>query len=94
MFLHNLLVLFSSIPHREYDNLAYVATDRFYGLRVDGLGEHAAVLRDVLDHLIEGGSLHLLPLEVTERVNDKVEEHHALAQLLNEQLLPLGRSRI
>jgi hypothetical protein len=61
---------------------------------VDSISDDAAVLRDVLDHLIESGALHLLPLEVAERVLHEVEEHHALAQLLDEQVLAFCWRRI
>ena len=44
-------------------------------LGVDGLGEHVPVRRDVLDHLVQGGALHLFPLEVGQRIGYEIEEN-------------------
>lgn len=60
------------------------------GLGVDGLGHHFAVVSDVLHHLVKSCPLHLLVLEVAERVADEVEQHAALTQLLHEQFLPIN----
>lgn len=64
------------------------------GLGVDGLRDHVAVVSDVLHHFVEAGPLHLLVLEVAERVANEVEEDAALAQLLDEQVLALHEGRI
>lgn len=64
------------------------------GLGVDGLGHHLTVVRDVLHHLVESGSLHLFVLEVAERIADEVEQDAALTQLLNKQLLTLHQGGV
>ena len=64
------------------------------GLRVDGLCHHVTVVRDVLHHLVESGSLHLFVLEVAKRVADKVEKDAALTQLLDKQLLALHQGGV
>lgn len=64
------------------------------GLGVDGLGHHVTVVCDVLDHLIESGSLHLFVLQVAEWIADKVKQHAALTELLDKQLLTLHEGGI
>ena len=64
------------------------------GLRVDAIGHHVTVVCDILDHLVEPRPLHLFVFEVTEWVDDKIEQDAALTQLLHEQLLTLHRGRI
>lgn len=63
------------------------------GLRVDGLGDDAVLVAQVLDQLVQSCPLHLLPLEVAQWLRE-VEQHAALAQFLDEQLLTLGGSCI
>lgn len=65
-------------------------------LRIDGLGDDAlvVVLGYELEHLVEGAALHLLPFEVGERVDDEVEQDAALAQLLDEEVLAVGRGGV
>lgn len=55
------------------------ATHHVHGLGVDGLGDHVAVVGDILHHLAQRGSLDFLPLQVTQRVGDKVKEDTTLA---------------
>lgn len=54
-----------------------------------GLCDDPPLREDVVQHLIEGGPLHLLVLQVTEGIRRKVKKHTALLQLLDEQVLPL-----
>lgn len=54
--------------------------------RIDGLSDNISVVCDVFHHLVETCSLHLLELQVTERVRDEVKKHAALPQLLDEKL--------
>jgi hypothetical protein len=54
--------------------------------RVDGLRQHTPARRDVVDDLVERGSLNLLSLEVGHGVHE-VEADAALAQLADEQVL-------
>lgn len=68
-------------------------TDHADDLEVDGLGEDAAAGRDVVDELGERGALHLLALEVGQRV-EEVEAEAALAQLAQEQLLLLAHRHV
>ena len=64
-------------------------THHVYRLWIYCICDDTSVLRDKLDHLVEGGPLDFLPFEVAERVLHKVEQHAALSQLLSEQLFPL-----
>ena len=48
-------------------------------LRIDRFGEHPPVLGDILHHLLQRRTLHLLPLEVGEGVRDEVEENATLS---------------
>lgn len=59
------------------------------GLRVNGLCHHVAVMCDVLHHLIKPRPLHLLELEVTQWVADKIKQDTALTQLLDKQLFTI-----
>ena len=59
-------------------------------LRIDRLGEHPSVLGDILHHLLQRSSLHLLPLQVGEGVRHEVEEDAALTDLLDQQLLTIS----
>lgn len=63
-------------------------------LRVDGLGDDVTFIGDVLHHLAQRRPLDLLPFQVTQRVGGKIEQHAALSQLLDEQLLLFGRGHI
>ena len=63
-------------------------------LRIDRLSEHPSVLGDILHHLLQGGALHLLPLQVGEGVGDEVEEDAALSDLLDQKLLALTLTRL
>ena len=59
-------------------------------LRIDWFGEHSPVLGDILYHLLQRCTLHLLPLEVGEGVRDEVEENAALSDLLDQKLLAVA----
>ena len=59
-------------------------------LRIDWFGEHSPVLGDILHHLLQRRTLHLLPLEVGEGVGDEVEENAALSDLLDQKLLAVA----
>ena len=63
-------------------------------LRVDGLRDDVPVVCDELHHLAERRALHFLPFQVAQRVGQEVEEDAALPQLLEEELLLLGRGNI
>ena len=67
----------------------HVNGEHFNDLVVDGLGDHAPICRYVLDHLVQRLPLHLLELEVAERIGGEVEYRAALLYLLDEQLLPV-----
>lgn len=62
-------------------------------LRVDGLGDDAVLVAQILDQLVQGGPLDLLPLQVAERFRE-VKQHAALTQFVDEQILALGSRRI
>ena len=59
-------------------------------LGIDRLGKHPPVLGDVLHHLLQRGSLHLLPFQVGDGGRNKVEEDAALSDLLDQKLLALA----
>nr|CAD7442773.1 unnamed protein product [Timema bartmani] len=58
-------------------------------LRVDSIADDATLRRHKLHHLVQCSPLHLLPLEVGQRVRDKVEQHAALSDLLDKQFFTL-----
>lgn len=66
-------------------------TYHFDGFRVDVFRDDTILRDNVLDHLVQGLSLNVLPLHVRERVLWKVKEDTALLKLLHEKLFPLGR---
>ena len=51
-------------------------------LGVDRLGQHVPVRRHVLNHLVQGGALHLFPLEIGERIGYEIEENLKKPQLI------------
>jgi len=61
---------------------------------INWIGENTTIRRQVLDGLVECRTFDLLPLEVTQRVVDKVKHHGTLTNLLQEQGLPFRRRRI
>lgn len=63
-------------------------------LWVYGLCDDVPVVGDVLHHLAQRRTFHLLPFQVAQRVGDEVKEDAALPQLLDEQLLLLGRGDV
>ncbi len=69
-------------------------THHVHHLWVYGLRDDIAIVVDVLHHLGQRRPLHLLPFEIAERIRQKVEENAALTQLLDEELLLLGRSHV
>lgn len=73
---------------------AYWDTDHVDHLWVYGLCDDVPVVGDVLHHLAQRGTFHLLPFQVAQRVGDEVEEDAALPQLLDEQFLLLGRGDV
>ena len=60
-----------------------------YSLWVHSIGNNAAVLRHVLDHLVERGAFNLFPLEIREGILYEVEQYHTLTYLLYEQIFSL-----
>lgn len=58
-------------------------------LGVDAFSNYITIVCDVLHHLIQSSTLHLLVLQVTERIHHEVKQYTTLAQLLNKQLLPV-----
>lgn len=83
----------SGAPRSKRASEALV-THHVHHLWVNGLGDDAAVVGDELHHLAERRPLHLLPFQVTEGVGQEIKENAALTQLLDEELLLLGRSHI
>ena len=59
-------------------------THHLHSLGIDGIGNNATILRHVFDKFVECRSLYLLPLQITERILNEVEQSHTLPQLLDE----------
>lgn len=61
-----------------------------HSLRVYGVGDDSSLWRQILNHLMQGSPLHLLPLEVRQWVWNEVEQHATLPELLDEKLFTFG----
>ena len=69
----------------------HVRREHAHDLVVRLVGEYAPIARYVLDELVERLPLHLLVLQVAERVAREVEHHRALLDLLDEQAFAFVR---
>lgn len=56
---------------------------------INRFGDDAVRVVDVLDHLLKGASLHLLPFQIVQRLGE-VEKDATLPDLLDEELFALA----
>lgn len=56
---------------------------------INCFGNNVFVFGYILDHLVEGGALHLLPFQIRQGIRLEVEENAALPQLLYKKFLSL-----
>ena len=92
---HRWKIIMNTLPRKQSLWKFYhePSTHHFDDLRVRRLGEHRPGGRDVVDELVETGTLYLLALQVRDRVHE-VEHNAALLELLDEQILLFRGGRV
>lgn len=85
---------YSTASQPSAGSLYHTVTYHVHCFRVNGFRDDAPLGGHELHHLVQRRPLHLLPLQIWQRIRDEVEQDAALPYLLHEQFVALVRCRV